>query len=65
MLVKDKRTSGSAANEAQFRLTWLHFPKLHKKMPEGGFGIDCGPLCFLLDKDYMWRRIKNVTSMLY
>ena len=47
MLVKDKRTSGSAANEAQFRLTWLHFPKLHKKMPEGGFGIDCGPLCFL------------------
>lgn len=65
MLVMDTRASGSAANEAQVRLTWLHFPKLHRKMPAGGHGIDCGPIFVLLGKDYLWRRIKKVTSMLY
>lgn len=50
MLVMDTRASGYAANEAQVRLTWLDFPKLHRKMPAGGHGIDCGPIFFCLAK---------------
>jgi hypothetical protein len=50
VLVMDTRASGYADNEAQVRLTWLHFPKLHRKLTAGGHGIDCGPIFFCLAK---------------